>query len=220
MVTAKTSTKKTKLPVEDVTVVSPLDLGLTDDNRKSVCPETYAQYIRALMQNWRQGTVACKGRSDVSFSNKKPWKQKGTGRARAGSARSPLWRSGGVTFGPQPRVRTMKIGKTMRISVGNKLLWDQLDNKKIFALDWEPTENAPKTRDAAGALKKSGLEGRNIVFFVNPDDRFTHASFANIPFVRMMLFDQWNAYDASNASAWMVLKKDLASFKEMVQRWI
>ena len=66
------------------------------------------------MQNWRQGTVACKGRSDVAFSNKKPWKQKGTGRARAGSARSPLWRGGGVIFGPQPRTRMLKVAKQVK----------------------------------------------------------------------------------------------------------
>ena len=69
-------------------------------------------YIRSLLQNWRQGTVACKGRSDVGYSNKKPWKQKGTGRARAGSARSPLWRGGGVIFGPQPRTRVLKNEQT------------------------------------------------------------------------------------------------------------
>ena len=68
---------------------------------KKYRPVAMAIYVRALLQNWRQGTVACKGRSDVSYSNKKPWKQKGTGRARAGSARSPLWRGGGVIFGPQ-----------------------------------------------------------------------------------------------------------------------
>ena len=59
---------------------------------------SYAVWVRALMQNWRQGTVGCKSRGEISFSNKKPWKQKGTGRARAGSSRSPLWRSGGVIF--------------------------------------------------------------------------------------------------------------------------
>ena len=64
-------------------------------------PVAVSQWIRALLQNWRQGTLATKGRSDVKLSNKKPWKQKGTGRARAGTARSPLWRGGGVTFGPQ-----------------------------------------------------------------------------------------------------------------------
>src|SRR5260221_13587778 len=67
-------------------------------------PATFSTWIRVLAQNWRQGTVACKGRSDVAYTNRKPWKQKGTGRARAGSARSPLWKGGGAIFGPQARV--------------------------------------------------------------------------------------------------------------------
>jgi large subunit ribosomal protein L4 len=215
----KKTRKKISHP-KDVHVVTSHDLDLNEDHRMNVRSETYSQYVRALMQNWRQGTVSCKGRSDVSFSNKKPWKQKGTGRARAGSPRSPLWRSGGVIFGPQPRTRTMKISKTMRRSVGNKLLWNQLDYGKIVLLDWEPKEGAPKTADAFAALKKAGLHERTVVFFVAPDDRSTHFSFANIPSVRMMLFDQWNAYDVTNGSVWMVLKKDLPTFKELVHTWI
>src|SRR5690242_19063445 len=66
-------------------------------------PHAISDYVRALLQNWRQGTVWSRGRADVSFSNKKPWKQKGTGRARAGSPKSPLWKGGGVIFGPQER---------------------------------------------------------------------------------------------------------------------
>ena len=77
--------------------------------------------LRALLQNWRQGTVACKGRSDVAYSNKKPWKQKGTGRARAGSARSPLWRGGGVIFGPQATSRTLRVPQSLRKNVLNAL---------------------------------------------------------------------------------------------------
>jgi ribosomal protein L4 len=73
-----------------------------------------SHYVRALLQNWRQGTVWSRGRSDVSFSNKKPWKQKGTGRARAGSPKSPLWRGGGVIFGPQERSRLLKINRKAR----------------------------------------------------------------------------------------------------------
>jgi large subunit ribosomal protein L4 len=73
--------------------------------------QQFATWVRTLMQNWRQGTVGVKGRSDVARSNKKPWKQKGTGRARAGSARSPLWRGGGVTFGPQLRSRKLSVSK-------------------------------------------------------------------------------------------------------------
>src|ERR1700733_5875246 len=72
-------------------------------------PISFSTWIRVLAKNWQQGTVACQGRSDVAYTNRKPWKQKGTGRARAGSARSPLWKGGGVIFGPQARVRTMKV---------------------------------------------------------------------------------------------------------------
>ncbi len=200
-------------------VLGPKDLGLTEEQRMAMHGEQYSQYIRALQQNWRQGTVACKGRSDVSLTNRKPWKQKGTGRARAGSARSPLWRGGGVIFGPQRRTKTLKVPKKMRRNVGNKLLWDRLDANKLVILEWEPLEQ-PKTSAAFAALDKAGLKGRDIVFFVSPDDRMTHASFANLPNIRMMLFDQWNAYDVSNGDVWMILEKDLENFKELVQAWI
>ena len=89
--------------------VSLQDLSLDVSQKKEVTPVGFSTWIRSLRQNWRQGTVGCKGRSDVAHSNKKPWKQKGTGRARAGSPRSPLWRGGGVTFGPQARVRTLAV---------------------------------------------------------------------------------------------------------------
>ncbi len=221
MVTAKTAKTKSSRPAEkDVRVMVPTDIDLTEEQRFTVHPEEYSTCIRTLLLNWRQGTVGVKGRADVSFSNKKPWKQKGTGRARAGSARSPLWRKGGVIFGPQERTRTLKVTKNMRRNVGNKLLWDRLDSQNIVILDWEPLDGAPKTAHAVKALQEAGLVGRNVVFFVSPHDRNTHASFANIPYVRMLLFDQWNAYDLSQGTRWMVLKKDLESFKELVSTWI
>src|SRR6202158_776957 len=78
------------------------EIGITAPEKRAT-PHQFAVWIRALLQNWRQGTVGVKDRSEVSLSGKKPWKQKGTGRARAGTARSPLWRKGGVIFGPHPR---------------------------------------------------------------------------------------------------------------------
>src|SRR5437588_407352 len=85
-----------------VRVLTAKELAL-EPAKDRVAPKAFAIAIRTLRQNWRQGTVAVKGRADVSFSNRKPWRQKGTGRARAGSARSPLWRKGGVCHGPQER---------------------------------------------------------------------------------------------------------------------
>ena len=65
---------------------------------KRAASVSFSIWIRVLAKNWQQGTVACKGRADVAYTNRKPWKQKGTGRARAGSARSPLWKGGGADF--------------------------------------------------------------------------------------------------------------------------
>src|SRR5438105_1375079 len=101
-----------------IRVVEPSELGLSESHKPShkygVDSAGFSNYIRSLIQNWRQGTVACKTRGEIAFSNKKPWKQKGTGRARAGSRRSPLWRKGGVIFGPQSRVRTLKVGRAVK----------------------------------------------------------------------------------------------------------
>src|ERR1700731_1034429 len=84
-------------------VITPQDLSLKTENRRKDNSKGFAVAIRVLLQNWRQGTVGCKDRSEVWRTGKKPWKQKGTGRARAGTPRSPLWRGGGIIFGPQAR---------------------------------------------------------------------------------------------------------------------
>lgn len=221
MATKKSAaTKSAESQVTASRVITPEDVGITQEQRTEIRKQGFSQCVRALLQNWRQGTVACKGRSDVAFSGKKPWKQKGTGRARAGTKRSPLWRKGGVSFGPQPRTRTMAISKNLKRNVANSILWNFLDNKMIVALDWAPQEGNPKTAQAFHALKSAGVQNKNIILFVSPADRYAHASFANIPNVRMLLFDQWNAYDISNGEMWMFLQKDMDSFKEMVSTWI
>ncbi len=218
----KTTTRKrkTESAIEGMAeIVSMKELELAQEQRISINQEGFSQYIRALLQNWRQGTVSCKGRSDVTLSNRKPWKQKGTGRARAGSARSPLWRGGGVTFGPQPRTRTLAVPKKVKRQICNSLLWDFLDNKNIVALNWAPHEGAPKTVHAVKALQDAGLYDKKIVFFVSPEDHLTHAAFANIPQVKMLLFDQWNAYDLTQGHVWVFLQKDREVFKKMVSSW-
>ncbi|MFA6066198.1 MAG: 50S ribosomal protein L4 [Candidatus Babeliaceae bacterium] len=186
----------------------------------SISPVSFSNYIRALMQNWRQGTVACKDRGEViSRSNKKPWKQKGTGRARAGSARSPLWRGGGVTFGPQERTRTLKTSKALRTNVFNALFVQKLNAGSVVSLDWTLL-NKPKTSEAYAILKQHNMHDKKIAFFVMQEDYNVHASLNNLNNVRMMLFDQPNAYALIHADCWVFLQKDGNSFKEMVKTWI
>jgi large subunit ribosomal protein L4 len=201
-------------------VIAPQDLQLTHEQEVDVMPASVAQYMRVLRQNWRQGTVSSKGRSDVSFSNKKPWKQKGTGRARAGSARSPLWRKGGVTFGPQQRTRTLAVSKELKRHVCNNLFWHYLKAQQIVSLQWALEQDTPKTALAHKALKSAGLDTKKILMFVKGNDLTTYASFVNIPNIQLLLFDQPNAYDLANSEYWVFLNKDIDAFKEMVSTWI
>ena len=195
------------------------DLKFSKEDSPAVSKDVYSSAIRVLRQNWRQGTVACKGRSDVVGSTKKPWKQKGTGRARAGTVKSPLWRGGGVTFGPQERSKKLKLPQKIRQSVCRTILCDKLDAKSVMSLDWAVNEKAPRTSDAFKLLKKIGLLNKKILFFVTFDDYATQMSFRNIPNVSMLAFDQPNAYVLSNGDYWVFLKRDINLFKEMVGVW-
>lgn len=201
-------------------VVSLADLGLSQvAERRELSPVGFATVVRSLLQNWRQGTVACKGRSDVSYSNKKPWKQKGTGRARAGSARSPIWRGGGVTFGPQARTRTLKVPRELTKNVLNNIFFDFIDNKRIISLEWTMPD-LPNTSAAFAALKSAQLIDKKVNLFLLTSDTLSHASFVNIPHVQVLYFDQANAFDLVNNGYWVFLKKDADAFREMVSQWI
>jgi large subunit ribosomal protein L4 len=195
-------------------------LGLSKTVKK-VSSFVFAVSIRALLTSWRQGTVKCKDRAEVARSGKKPWKQKGTGRARAGTARSPLWRGGGVIHGPQPRVRKSKVTQKVRSSGFNFLLNQYVDNGLIYSADWHIAGDKPKTKNAFGLLRDAQfMNQKQIILFLSIEDRVHYASFANIPNVHLVYFDQPNAYDLARASRWMFLQKDIEQFKKMVMRWI
>lgn len=200
-------------------VIAFKDLGLEEISRVENVVG-FSTWVRSLMQNWRQGTVACKGRSDVALSNKKPWKQKGTGRARAGSARSPLWRGGGVTFGPQSRDRNLRVTQSVKKRVLGDVLHGFLTNERINCLDWAAGQTVPKTSEAFSAIKNAGISADRLILFVKSDDFLTQASFSNLSNVNMMFFDQPNAFDLVNGNRWVFLKKDFDVFKDMVEQWL
>jgi len=195
-----------------------LDLGLNIP-KKEISEKAYSTAIRALLINWRQGTVACKDRGEVAFSGKKPWKQKGTGRARAGMASSPLWRKGGVVFGPQPRIRKLSVSKNQKALTLNNIFFTMFEAGKIVCLDFSLGEKSPKTKIAFNALKKTNLHREKIVLFLKFEDTTNFISFRNIPNVHIMFYDQPNAYDLSNVKHWVFLNKDKESFKNMVAQW-
>ena len=155
---------------------------------KETSSTTYSTAVRVLLQNWRQGTVGCKTRGELSFSNKKPWRQKGTGRARVGSIRSPLWRKGGVIFGPQPRVRELAINKEQKKLVFNNLFFDMLKNEKIYCLDVQ-FDAKPSTKKAVELLNNVHLVNKKVLVFLSAHDDVAYASFRNIPHVNIVYFD-------------------------------
>lgn len=200
--------------------VAAQELDFNTATFEKATPASFSTWIRVLAKNWQQGTVASKGRSDVAYTNRKPWKQKGTGRARAGSARSPLWKGGGAIFGPQARVRTLKMARKMKHKVLLTMLANNLDQKNVICADWALSAERPKTAEAQALVNTVGLANKKIVLFVAPYDFHSALSFANIPNVRPLSFDQANAYDLANSDCWLFLKKDFDHFKGMVSQWI
>lgn len=210
-------TKQTEKKAAVLQQITLADLGLSPC--KPIAQVAFSQWVRALLQNWRQGTVKTKGRAEVARTNKKPWKQKGTGRARAGTARSPLWRGGGVTFGPNDRSRTLSVPQKVKQRVMQTMLQELVQGGKVAVLDWDFSGNQPKTSLAFAMLKKAGLAGKKLSLFLARGDMLTYASFVNMKSVKVFYFDQANVYDAAHGNQWVFLKKDLDHFKEMVSRW-
>jgi len=200
-------------------VIAPKDLGI---NREPDRDASFgvAVWTRVLMQNWRQGTVGCKGRADVAFSGKKPWKQKGTGRARAGMASSPLWRKGGVIFGPMARVRKLKAVKKVKQQVLFTVLCDLIKAEKLISLKWGLLGDKPKTSYAVNLLKEAGLSGKKVCLILQPGEIVQQASFSNIPNLKMVLFDQINVVDLISANSVVIFDQDLNMLKEVVSKWI
>lgn len=205
-------------PTSQMHVVTLDEIGWAQDH-VAISPIAVARYIRLLRQNWRQGTVSCKDRSEVSYSNRKPWKQKGTGRARAGAASSPIWRHGGVTFGPQPRTRVLSLPIKVRRGVMRSLLYKAIAQGRMYALQPVVSEEL-NTRDARLMLQQAGLWGKKVALLTNINDAHIRMAFANIPEVALYLFDQLNAYALSDAGHIVCFQNSVDEFKETVQSWI
>ncbi|MCE8002944.1 50S ribosomal protein L4 [Halomonas daqingensis] len=120
------------------------------------------QVVTAYLAGGRQGTRAQKTRSDVRGGGKKPWRQKGTGRARAGTIRSPLWRSGGVTFAARPQDHSQKVNRKMYRAAMRSILSELVRQERLIAID-EFTVDAPKTKQLVAKLNELGLEKALIV---------------------------------------------------------
>ncbi|MCE5311853.1 MAG: 50S ribosomal protein L4 [Nitrospiraceae bacterium] len=149
--------------------------------------------VRSFLANQRQGTHATKTRGLVSGGGKKPWKQKHTGRARHGSTRSPLWRGGGIVFGPQPRDYTIKLPKNVKRAALYKALTMKLNDSEITVVNKLNLE-APKTKDMIKILGNLGMEGKSVLIVLQDRDDNVILSSRNIPAVDVIRVADLNAY--------------------------
>ena len=157
--------------------------------------------VRAYLLNQRQGTQSTLTRSEVSGGGRKPWRQKGTGRARQGSTRSPQWTHGGIALGPKPRsYRTDLNKKTKRLALISALT-DKVNSGKLIVLD-DIKLDTYKTRVMVDMFKALGAERKPLV--VLPEvDSYIVKSCANIPGAKTCLYNTINVYDILNADTFI-----------------
>lgn len=141
----------------------------------------------------RMGTACAKTVGEVSGSNKKPWKQKGTGRARAGSNQSPLWPGGGVVFGPRPRDFSKKVNNRTRQLALRKALSERLKAGDVVVVD-DLKLSSPKTKEFISVMSALGLKGSTLIIAANVDKNLMLAS-RNLQKVSMATSDTLNTYD-------------------------
>ncbi|MBT95540.1 MAG: 50S ribosomal protein L4 [Acidimicrobiaceae bacterium] len=151
------------------------------------------QVVNAQLATKRSGTHSTKTRAEVRGGGAKPWKQKGTGRARAGSSRIPHWRGGGIALGPKPRDYSQRTPKKMKRLALRSALSDRASSNSIFVVEsWD--FEAPNTKAAKIALESIGTEGK-VLIIVDNQDLNTQKSFRNLQDVNILLSDQLNVFD-------------------------
>jgi len=136
------------------------------------------QVVTAYLAGGRQGTRAQKNRSDVRGGGKKPWRQKGTGRARAGTIRSPIWRGGGVTFAARPQDHSQKVNRKMYRAAMRSILSELVRQERLVAVDAFAVE-APKTKQLVAKLEELGLE--KVLIVTEEVDENLYLAARNIP---------------------------------------
>jgi len=148
--------------------------------------------VVAFQANRRMGTACTKNAGEVAGTNKKPWRQKGTGRARAGSFQSPLWRGGGVVFGPKPRDFGKKVNAKTRQLALRKALSERLNAGDVVVVD-DLKLNSPKTKEMIGVIAALALKGKTLIVAA-ADKNLTLAS-RNVPDLAVTTSDALNTYD-------------------------
>ncbi len=172
--------------------------------------------VQSHLANVRRGTASTKTRGEVSGGGKKPWKQKGTGRARAGSNRSPVWIKGGASFGPKPRDYTWEMPRQARRQAMRSALSAKLADGEITVLQ-DFTLPAIKTKDVATILKKVAPDGRTTLVLGAPDDKL-RLSARNLKALRVLNPQNLNTYDVVDCRRLLLTQSAVTKIEESLNR--
>jgi large subunit ribosomal protein L4 len=170
------------------------------------------QVVIAGLASLRAGTHSTKTRGEVSGGGKKPWRQKGTGRARHGSDRSPIWTGGGVAHGPQPRDHSVRINKKMKKGALRSALSDAAASGKLAVIE-ELSFEEPRTKDAAAILEALELRGRVLLVLPQPE-AVVERSFRNLRHVRLTYARSLSVFDVLSADRVLFSKPALDALRE------
>jgi len=169
--------------------------------------------VTNYLANQRQGTHATKTKGSVRGGGRKPWRQKHTGRARSGSIRSPLWRGGGITFGPQPRDYAYALPKKVKRLALMTALREKLTSDEIVIVDEISFEN-PKTKNMVMLLKNLGLEKQSVLIVLPEKDDTVALSARNVPGVHVTRVTDLNTFDVLTHTIILMTKKAALSLEE------
>jgi large subunit ribosomal protein L4 len=173
--------------------------------------------VKRHLGNQRQGTASVKTRGEVSGGGKKPWRQKGTGRARSGSNTSPLWPGGGRAFGPKPRDSRTELPKKQRRAALAAALSQKAGENAVTVIDALKFE-APKTKQMAEVLKTLGLADKRTLLVVGSHEENLWRSCRNLRTLRTTLADRLNPYELLECEALVLTPQALARVKEVYVR--
>lgn len=178
-------------------------------------PNEHAVYeaVKNILANRRQGTQSAKTRAEVKGGGKKPWRQKGTGRARQGSIRAPQWTGGGIVFAPQPRDYSYKIPKKVRRLALKSVLSSKVETEDMIVLDALVMEEA-STKKAVEILKNIDAKEKAIVLVADGSDN-VRKSFRNIPKVATLALGEINVYDLLKYDTVVLTKEAVKKIEEV-----
>ncbi len=206
----------TKISVKNLKGEKVSDLTLKDSVWNiEVNNDALKKMIRLQLDATRQGTRKTKNRSEVSGGGRKPWKQKGTGRARQGSIRATQWRGGGIPFGVEPRDFTFKINKKERVLAIKSALTLKNTAKELVVVDNFNLEST-KTKDALRMLDALKLDSK-ILFVTSDDAENLYLATRNLPNVLVIYADEVNCYDVVNADILVCDEEAIKKIEEVLK---